>query len=292
MPVRPFLILLMTMLTMSACAADKPSAPPTLRLMSFNIRYGTAPDGTDHWDKRKTLLLDTIRAYDPDILGMQEVLASQADYLQERIPAYGFTGSGRDDGKRAGEYSPIMFKKDRFELLAAGQYWLSETAEKIGSKSWDAALPRIMTWARLKEKTTGVTFLTANTHWDHVGNKARVESAKLMRRLIDQNRQGDEPVLVTGDFNSFETDPQYKTLTAPDAVGVKLIDSYREVHPERKPDEASFHAFKGGREGLRIDWILHSPHWRATGAAIDYTQKDGHYPSDHFPVTAEVQLVK
>jgi endonuclease/exonuclease/phosphatase family metal-dependent hydrolase len=290
MPLRLSLILLFPMIAMPTRAAD--TAPLTLRLMSFNIRYGTARDGADHWDKRKTLLSGTIRAYDPDLLGMQEVLSSQADYLQEQLPAYGFTGSGRDDGKRAGEYSPIMFKKDRFDLIASGQYWLSETPEKIGSKSWDAALPRIMTWARLKEKTTGVTFLIANTHWDHVGNKARVESAKLMRRLIDQNRQGDEPVLVTGDFNSFETDAQYQTLTAPDAVVVKLIDAYREVHPERKPDEATFHAFKGGREGLRIDWILHSPHWRATAASIDHTQRDGHYPSDHFPVTAEVQLVK
>jgi endonuclease/exonuclease/phosphatase family metal-dependent hydrolase len=222
---------------------------------------------------------------------MQEVLAMQADFLQDKLPEYGFAGSGRDDGKRAGEYSPIMFKKSRFDLLDSGQYWLSETPEVVGSKGWDAALPRIVTWVRLKEKPSGTTILAFNTHWDHMGNVARVESGKLMRRLMEQ-KGGDakEPVVVTGDFNSEETTPQYKTLTAGDGNGVKLIDAYREVHPRREADEASFHEFKGTREGMRIDWILHSPQWKATGAAIDHTQREGRYPSDHFPVTAELQL--
>jgi endonuclease/exonuclease/phosphatase family metal-dependent hydrolase len=95
---------------------------------------------------------------------------------------------------------------------------------------------------------------------------------------------------VTGDFNSTEETPQYRTLTAADDPSLHLTDAYREVHPERKVDEASFHAFKGTREGLRIDWILHSPQWIAKGATIDHTQKDGHYPSDHYPVTAELEL--
>jgi endonuclease/exonuclease/phosphatase family metal-dependent hydrolase len=279
----------MPVLSAEDAAENVAKQPLAVRVMSFNIRYGTAEDGADHWDKRKTLLLDAIRASDPDLLGMQEVLAEQADFLREQLSGYGFTGSGRDDGKRGGEYSPIMFKRDRFELLVAGQYWLSETPQKVGSTGWDAALPRIMTWARLKEKATGVSFLIANTHWDHVGNRARVESARLMRRLIDANRRG-QPVIVTGDFNSFETDEQYKTLTAADKTGVRLIDAYREMNPDRRADEASFHDFKGNRDGLRIDWILHSPEWRATGAGIDHTERDGHYPSDHFPVTAEMEL--
>jgi endonuclease/exonuclease/phosphatase family metal-dependent hydrolase len=224
---------------------------------------------------------------------MQEVLAEQADFLREKMPAYRFVGAGRDDGKRAGEFSPIMFKSDRFELLASGQWWLSPTPEKVASKGWDAALPRIVTWARLKERGSGVTLLMFNTHWDHVGNVARVESGKLMRRLVDEKRGGEDvPVIVTGDFNSNEDTPQYRTLGGDDggAAATRLIDAYREVHAQRKGDEASFHAFKGTREGSRIDWILHSPQWTAKSAAIDHTQKNGRYPSDHYPVTAELEL--
>ena len=280
----------------AARAADDPVGPIadknlTVRVMSFNIRYSTARDGEDRWEKRQGMLLDTIRAFNPDLLGTQEVLADQADFLREKFPEYGFFGGGRDDGKRQGEFSPVMYRKDRFELLASGQWWLSPTPEKVGSKGWDAALPRIVTWARLKERTAGVTFLFFNTHWDHVGNMARVESGKLMRRMIDEKR-GDDPVIVTGDFNSTEESEQYRTLTAGNDEGVRLIDAYRAVHPERKPDEASFNGFKGTRKGMQIDWILHSPHWTPRSATIDYTSKDGRTPSDHYPVTAVLVRAK
>jgi endonuclease/exonuclease/phosphatase family metal-dependent hydrolase len=292
--------LLLVACLLAASAGAAPGQPAVanpgglaVRVMSFNIRYGTAKDGEDRWEKRQGLLLDTIRAYNPDLLGTQEVLAEQADFLCEKLPGYGFCGGGRDDGKRAGEFSPIMYRKDRFDLLANGQWWLSPTPEKVASKGWDAALPRVVTWARLKDRASGVAFLMFNTHWDHVGVVARVESGKLMRKLMADKREeagGDLPTIVTGDFNSTEETPQYRTLTAADDPSLRLTDAYREVRPERKPDEASFHAFKGTRQGLRIDWILHSPQWTAKGAAIDHTQKDGHYPSDHYPVTAELEL--
>ena len=272
-------------------AADAPAAPVAVRVMSFNIRYGTANDGEDRWERRQDFLVETIRAYNPDLLGMQEVLAEQADFLKQRLLGYGFVGAGRDDGKRKGEFSPIMFRNDRFELLAHGQWWLSPTPEKVGSKGWDAALPRIVTWARLKDRLSGVTILYYNTHWDHQGNVARVESGKLMRKLIEDNRGDAElPVVVTGDFNSTEETPQYKSLTVGDGTGLKLIDAYREVHPQRQSDEASFNGFKGTKQGMRIDWVLHSPQWVAKGAAIDRTERNGHTPSDHYPVTAELEL--
>ena len=289
------LLLVLVVLAPRAFAAE-PSAPPSssaVRVMSFNIRYGTAKDGEDHWDKRKDFLVDTIKAYNPDLLGTQEVLADQADFLQERLPEYGFAGGGRDDGKRKGELSPVMFRKDRFELLAHGQWWLSPTPEEVGSKGWDAALPRIITWARLKDRATGTALLWFNTHWDHIGKAARVESGKLMRKLIVEHR-GDPnlPVIVTGDFNSTEESDQYRTLTVGDGTGLKLLDAYREIHPQREPDEATFNGFKGTRQGMRIDWILHSPQWVAKGAAIDRTEKNGHTPSDHYPVTAELEIKK
>jgi endonuclease/exonuclease/phosphatase family metal-dependent hydrolase len=288
-----FLLILATLPLFARAADPAPAAGPSVRVMSFNIRYGTANDGEDHWDKRKDFLVETIRAYNPDLLGTQEVLAEQADFLQQKLPEYGFAGGGRDDGKRKGEFSPVMYRRDRFELLAHGMWWLSPTPENVGSKGWDAALPRIVTWARLKDRAGGFTVLWFNTHWDHVGNTARVESGKLMRKLIEDNR-GDPnlPVIVTGDFNSTEQTPQYRSLTLGDGSGFKLVDAYREVHPEVRPDEASFNGFEGTRQGLRIDWILHSEQWVATGAAIDRTERDGHTPSDHYPVTAVLELRK
>ncbi|HZN69949.1 MAG TPA: endonuclease/exonuclease/phosphatase family protein [Tepidisphaeraceae bacterium] len=295
MALRTALLLVLVTAASSAPAADAPapSNATGVRVMSFNIRYSTAPDKEDRWEKRQDFLIDTIRAYNPDLLGTQEVLADQADFLQQRLPEYGFVGGGRDDGKRKGEYSPIQFKKDRFELLAHGQWWLSPTPEKVGSKGWDAALPRIVTWARLKDRQSGKTVVYFNTHWDHMGKTARVESGKLMRKLVDDLVGGEDvPVVVTGDFNSTEDTEQYRSLTVGDGTGMKLIDAYRTVHPEKKPDEASFNGFKGTTKGLRIDWVLHSPHWVAKGAAIDRTTREGRTPSDHYPVTAELELKK
>jgi len=260
--------------------------------MSFNVRNSAARDGENRWDRRKGLLLDTIRAYDPDVLGMQEVLADQADFLREQLRGYGFAGGGRDDGERRGEYSPVMFRTDRFELLASGQWWLSETPERVGSRGWDAALPRVVTWVKLRDRRTGASLLVFNTHWDHVGKTARIESAKLMRRLIEEQRGRENglPTIVIGDFNTTEDAEPYRTLTGAGGGGLILADAYRQAHPQSRSDEASFHASRGTRDGKRIDWVLCSPEWAVRGAAIDHTQREGRYPSDHYPVTAELEL--
>jgi endonuclease/exonuclease/phosphatase family metal-dependent hydrolase len=140
-------------------AGKLPATQPagSLRVMSFNIRYGTARDGENAWDRRREFVAHTIKTYQPDLLGMQEVLAEQGDYLRQALPDYAYVGGGRDDGKRAGEASPIMYRKARFQPLADGQFWLSDTPEKIASRGWDAALPRVATWVRLKDRQTGKT---------------------------------------------------------------------------------------------------------------------------------------
>src|SRR5688572_30355099 len=153
------------LLVASALSAS-PAAPPpaaaaradaTLRVMSFNIRYGTAKDGPNHWDLRRDLLVDTIRKFDPDLLGTQETLLEQAEYLAEKFPQYDWLGVGRDDAKRKGESVAIFWRKDRFEKLDAGHFWLSETPEVPGSKSWDTALTRMTTWVKLRDKKAGGT---------------------------------------------------------------------------------------------------------------------------------------
>lgn len=278
----------------TACLADWEPAradDELVRVMTFNVRYGSANDGENSWPNRKEVLLDAIRNFDPDLLGTQETLAMQADFLAENLPALTLVGVGRDDGKRAGELSALMFKKVRFELVDSGTFWLSETPDKPGSKSWDSSLPRIATWARLRDKTSGgreICYL--NTHWDHRGNKARVESAKIIRRWISEHAPHGVAI-VTGDLNITDDHEGYRTL-ADDRQQPRLRDMYRLLYPEPGKDEATFHNFSGKRGGRRIDFIFASSEATPIASAIDYTNREGRYPSDHYPVTAVLRIDK
>jgi endonuclease/exonuclease/phosphatase family metal-dependent hydrolase len=290
---RYFLPLQLTMALVASflpCArgAAAPGAP--LRVMSFNVRYGTAPDGENAWDKRTGLFFETIARFQPDIIGFQEVIAAQYDTIAERMPGHAFSGVGRDDGKRQGEFSSIGYRKDRFTLVAGGTFWLSETPEVPGSKSWDSSLPRLCTWARLREQATGREFVFANTHFDHRGVVARQEAARVLSERIGPIAAG-VPAILTGDFNINEDNPAYAVLVKPTKPEwIRWIDSYRTLYPQRQADEASFNGFKGTVQGLRIDFIFHTAHFRATAAAIDRFGRDGRYPSDHYPVTAILEL--
>src|SRR5262245_3061593 len=141
----------------------------TVKVMSFNIRYGTAKDGENAWPNRKDFLVDTIKKFNPDLLGTQETLAMQRDYLAEQLPTHAALAAGRDDGKEKGEMAALFYRKDRFEKLAGGHFWLSETPESVGVKGWDAALPRIATWVKLRDlKNTSLKpIFYINVHFDH-----------------------------------------------------------------------------------------------------------------------------
>ncbi|MGE0131105.1 MAG: endonuclease/exonuclease/phosphatase family protein [Blastocatellales bacterium] len=260
-----------------------------VRVMSFNIRYGTAKDGDNHWDNRKDFLIETIKAFDPDLLGTQETLGFQRDYLAEKLPGYDKLGVGRDDGRETGEMTALYFKRSRFEKLDGGHFWLSETPGQPGSKSWDSSLTRMVTWVKLRDrrqpKAKPLVFF--NTHFDHRGVQARIESARLIRRrVIEANKAGR--VIVTGDFNAGEGSEPYRALFDPsDGKPSPLRDTYRIAHPTRAANEGTFSNFKAGATtGSRIDWIGVSQHWRVIQAGIDGTERDGRTPSDHFPVTA------
>lgn len=287
------LFVLLLMGVSFAASTDTPvqTAPPgALRVMTFNIRNSNARDGANHWKFRKELVTKTIRAFNPDLLGCQEVLADQFDQLSQMLPDYVAVGVARDDGKRKGEWSAIFYRSQRFERVNAGDFWLSEKPEEVGNIGWDAACVRICTWAKLKDRTTGTELLYANTHFDHKGKVARLESARLITRQLSRLAEG-VPVILTGDFNCTEDHPPYQALTAPTADdALKLMDSYRHVHPNRSPEEASFHAFKGTTAGSRIDWILHSPAFQAISAEIVRTDGERH-ASDHYPVTAILEVV-
>ena len=153
---------------------------------------------------------------------MQEVLHPQFEDLLERLPEYDYVGVGRTDGATKGEYSPIFFLKDKYEALEKGNFWLSETPDVAGSKGWDAALERIASYAKLRDKATGKIFMAVNTHFDHVGVTARKESAKLIMQKIQQI-VGNRPAVVTGDFNITEDDEAYTTMVTNE---FKMNDAY------------------------------------------------------------------
>ncbi len=279
--------------TLAATAPAKhATAEGDMKVMSFNIRYGTAKDGENHWDKRKEFLTDTITAYDPDLLGTQETLGFQRDFLAGKLPGYEVFGVGRDDGKEKGEMMAVYWRKDRFEKLAGGHFWLSEKPEEAGSKSWDSSLPRMATWVKLKDKQTPESkpILFVNAHFDHMGKVARFESAKLVRARLATLGEGCS-LVVTGDFNSGEGSEPYQALfDARDKEESPVVDSFRIAHPQRAKDEGTTTGFKAGAStGNRIDWIGVSRDWKVTAASIDRTAREGQTPSDHFPVTATLQ---
>lgn len=268
-------------------AADDAS-PRTLRVMSFNIRYGTANDGPNHWDRRRDLVVQTIRAFDPDLLGTQETLGFQKDYVAQHLPAYVPFGVGRDHGDERGEMTALFYRRERFEQLDGGHFWLSETPAVPGSISWDSSLTRMASWVKLRDRAApGQPVLWFfNTHFDHRGGEARRQSALLLRRQISE-MCGDDPVVLTGDFNAGVDSPPYLALFAADFTAPRrLLDSYRLLHPEARETDGTFNNFDPqSRRGARIDWIAVRG-FKVQSAEIDHTIYDGRAPSDHWPVTA------
>lgn len=288
-----FALLLSLALILAACASTgtvRESAAgnsPALTVMSFNVRYGTAKDGANHWDLRKDLCASRVTHFNPDLLGLQESLAFQNDFLLQKCPGYTAIGVGRDDGKQAGEFSTLLVRTARFTVVDSGTFWLSETPDVAGSKSWDSSLPRIATWARVQDKSAGNRpLLMINTHFDHKGDVARKEAAKVIRRFITRHAAG-AAVIVTGDFNSAPGSEQYHTLTDLGTDGIRLLDGYADLHRANpEPNEGTAHAFKDMPVTARIDWILHSPAFSVTSAVIDRHRAGAMFPSDHYAVVA------
>lgn len=251
--------------------------------MSFNIRYGLADDGENHWDKRKSLAISRVHAFQPDLLGIQECRDdSQADFVKTSLPDYHFYGMRREgSGDTALEMAPVLFRKDSFQIIDQGCFWLSETPHIAGSKSWDSTFARTATWLKFLQHETGRTLTFVNTHFDYQP-VAIEESAKLLKNWLNQT-QKDMPVILTGDFNSDKESTAYRLLTG---QGM-LFDAYRQARPDGE-DEATFHGFGKSEQMTSIDWVLVSRHFDATEAKVDRTHVGELYPSDHYPVAVTV----
>ena len=266
-------------------AGSPTGARDPLNVMSFNIRYGTAPDGNHVWPLRLPLVVQVVTNFDPHVLGVQEALRFQLDELHTQLPGFREVGVGRDDGRTAGEYSAILYDTARLALLDQGTFWLSDTPEVPGSMSWGNRYVRIATWAHFRDRPNGRTFFVFNTHWDHESQPAREQSARLILERM-AGRAARDPVLLLGDFNAGESNPAFRALLAD--ARVRLIDTFRQVHPDAQA-VGTYHAFRGDTTGERIDAILVTPEWQVMDAAIVRFAQAGRFPSDHFPVTARLR---
>jgi endonuclease/exonuclease/phosphatase family metal-dependent hydrolase len=271
-----------------------------LKVMSFNIRYSyggmdeeaSENNWTDAAFPRRERVVRIIREYMPDVLGVQEARQLQVKDLQTALSEFDFYGIGRDDGQAGGEFSGIFYRKDRFTRLDAGSFWLSATPEKPGTSFYTApnAVPRIASWVQLLDRQSEREIFVLNMHWDHIDAPARRQSARLARQRLKDLAEG-LPAIVMGDLNAWEDSPEVRALRGEEsAVGRRLVDSYRQIHPDKTSDEATFGGWEGRTAGSRVDFILHTDEFTPTAAAIVRTSYDGHWPSDHYPVTATLRL--
>jgi endonuclease/exonuclease/phosphatase family metal-dependent hydrolase len=276
-----------------------------LTVATFNIRYASGADRGDRsWSERKAVVVEAIRKMNPDVFGVQEALGRQMNDLAASLPDYEPFGVGRDNGKRWGEFSAIFYRTERLarDPDEGGTFWYSDTPEKAGSKGWGNEVVRICTWSRLIDKESGKGFYLFNTHWDHQSQPSREKAARLLAQRIEARKRTSEPVIVTGDFNATETNPGVAYLIGrevelaggegPERWKNPLRSSFLELHPD-EPNRRTFNGWQGDKEGQSmIDHILVSPEWLVKRARIEYYQRDGILPSDHYPVVAVIEAAE
>lgn len=254
-----------------------------IRVMSFNIRCANCDDGEHNWQHRKDLVIDRIRVFQPDLLGLQECREDeQAEFLRSNLPDYHFLGVPRGgEGETALEMAPLMVRRSRFQVLQSGHFWLSPTPQLPGSKGWDAVFARTVTWARVCHRPSGKHLIFANTHFDYQPG-AILGAAGMLRRWLE-NQSGHAPLILSGDFNADKQSAAYQHLTA----GGLLFDPMRTPQPGRG-DPPTFHGFGRQNDPPAIDWILISAGFQVVSASVDTFQKQNRYPSDHYPILTEL----
>lgn len=259
--------------------------------MSYNIRYGDAPDGDNRWSERRQAVFGVIRDRKADVIGLQEALGRQIREIVEAVPGYAVVGVGRDDGRAGGEHTPILFSSARLRVAAAGTFWLSDTPDAPRSTSWGNQITRICTWARFIDRD-GRAFWHYNVHLDHESQPSRERSTELLRARIASRPTPDEPAIITGDFNAGEKNPALQTLLGGASQAPLFIDTFRALHAS-ETNAGTYNAFTFGQtSGEKIDYILVPPGTEVLEADIIRTSRHRRYPSDHFPVVAKVTLVE
>ena len=282
---RKLLIIANLLIVLAGCkTAEKQRVE--IDVMSFNIRYGLAKDGENHWDNRHHLVSETIKSHAPEIVGLQEALEFQLQQILEEIPSYASVGIAREaDG--TGEYTAILYATERFELLEHDTFWLSDTPEKASS-SWGNNLFRICTWALFRAKGIDKEFYVYNTHFDHRSEESRESSARFVAEHIASRERSMAPFLLLGDLNAGEDSVPIEILLAQTGKA-QLVDTFRAVFPDAN-DVGTFGAWVGKSDGEKIDYVFADSSVDILDAAIVRDNLNGQYPSDHYPVTARIRF--
>lgn len=263
-----------------------------IKIMTYNIKYDDPKDYNIGcgWNERKQNLAGLLLYHAPEIIGLQEPLLNQLLFLDSMLVKYSRVGVGRDDGKEKGEFAAIYYLKENFDLIKHGNFWLSQTPQIPGSIGWDAALTRIVTWAKLKFKRNGKEFYVFNTHFDHKGTKAREESAKLLISRIDELLKNEInshiPVIITGDFNCLPASIPYSIITE------KFFDTFELSKTGNYGPNGTGWGFLVCESKIdnRIDYIFVSKGIEVLNNAILTDSFNQRYPSDHLPVISTIKL--
>ncbi len=287
-------LLLVLFLALSSGLSLAPAKELPLTLVSFNIRMITEDDGNNQWHLRRDLLFDTVRKMDPDVLGIQEAYAVQLKELLSAFDDYASVGVGRDDGKEAGEYSAVLYKKARFTKKGGGTFWLSDTPHVVASNTWDAACNRVCSWVTLTDQQTERSFSVYNAHFDHKSTKAREMSPiAIVKEMVAKGHE-KAPLILMGDFNSGPNSPQMRYLLEGTATlsgaEEKCPILFRNTLPaEDARTSATYSGWDGRTEGRQIDYVLVAgKQAKIVSGEIVRHSLNGRYPSDHYPVRAEV----
>jgi endonuclease/exonuclease/phosphatase family metal-dependent hydrolase len=282
--------MLFAALLLATNAAARDPSGAGLRAMTYNIRLDLASDGANAWPHRKDMVAAVIRHETPDLLGMQEVLLGQMRDLEQALPEYQMVGAARDDGREKGEFSPLAFRRERFELIDSGTFWLSETP-MVPSKGWDAAYPRIATWALLRDRRTRRPIRVVNTHFDHVGLVARHQSAAQLLRWLNEGPSARLPTVLMGDFNSAPDGSAYRLLAATPTSGLRDSRIASRTAPFGPP--GTFNAFKIDSDAAApIDHIFVAAQFAVDSYSVVTQHWGGRLPSDHYPVVVDLTLGK
>lgn len=256
---------------------------PSFKVMTYNIKFDDKNDSLNNWDKRRDEVIGLLKYHAPLLFGTQEGLHHQMEDIKSGLSDFEYIGVGRDDGKQKGEYSAFFYHSKYFKPIKSGTFWLSETPE-TPSKSWDAALPRVCSWAELEHIASKKRFFIFNTHFDHMGIVAREKSIGVIINKIKEVAL-DAPVVVTGDFNFTDDAKPYKDMTQ-FLRDSRLISDIPPYGPE-----ATFNAFHFEKmPDRRIDYIFVNASFDVLSYATLTDSKDMAYPSDHFPVVAELEF--
>lgn len=274
-----FFTFLLSLFSMSVYAQGE-----SIKAITFNIRFDNVNDGNNQWSLRKENAAKFLRYEDPDFAGLQEALLHQIEYLDSAVEKMKWVGVGREDGKIKGEFSPLFYHSERFKLLDQGTFWLSETPE-FPSRSWDAALPRVCTWGKFEKVSDGREVYVFNTHYDHIGEKARQKSSELILKKI-REISGFHNTVLMGDFNALPESEVITTIT-----GSMLSDAFNQPKI-RFGQEGTFNGFDTITiPSRRIDFIFYSEDFIPGKYSTDSRIIDGRYLSDHFPVIVELDFM-